>query len=1092
MRRFNHKNGMLLKHVKASFNHHECSSGDEGYVGSYSSSTSDNNRLLMTKLKHSPRVPSDCTGGESRTTMRPFVPTSAHQMTSDIQDHGALLSESHNKTNLNRLLNALQANLNKSAPNTLADPSFPHSNAHERAKGLNAIANDMLAVQGYDLSIYDSLPDGQHFNYANSAVQGSFDEHMRAKVEHEDDDGLEYNDDIANMNEFVDLECSSLEECESTQLNDVKIEIPNLFGHSEERVNSEQDSLDNSVFFKLHDEDKFDIAHNLSLNESMLGSSNSLDNVVDLPAELCCCCHVLNECVCTQYKANEAETKQLMFDLFNRQVELEQLEELAMYGKNWRVILEQRRAKESQERQMAHEDHVDLNAYLNEIQMNVDYYQTDTCDESMVDTLLRFRDNEMAFNLRLNHNAIEHQRQQRRVQQQQRVKRVKSLLYANFDSIPEFVMPSHTSASDEFACKSTNPVNTVHGSEDVNEESEEGGDTLTDHTRPMYADEAMFMGDEANNYFDSTICGDESDNNQNCLHTTSGQVVNNDTTFCVDSQLFTNEYETDEHLMLMNPCEDEYVYNEEHMFYDEQFYDEQSYEDQVYIDSLSDKEVLSLLRKESELYALKMSQASKTGILNRMPCADEPYEQEQEFVDHVDSEEFNQANLDTEEEQVELSDEFAPQLDAQSDLVPVEMVHGEFQMPSSVDMFENVYTHYAEQPNEFQFQLMYDNANPEDFVHVDENTSSDEVLMAPSYEPSITHPSNEFDYEFMPSEEGTSDHQMSLRNSLLRLRQSRRHLERLIEQSKMASNSDSATSCSSASSTTGSFRTGSSMSLYKQHMLTMSKKPCVYILNEGRCMRSDCRFVHDLKTITCKYWLEGECLKGESCEFAHELIQEAKTHGNKHKHGKQQSSNKKVETVKKDFKLDSEEFPALGAAPVQTTVQNVVQLGTEKQGKESSPVTTSKASVDKNVESSQTSPQQQTTKASIANIVKQQQQPQPQPQPAKTIASVLLSNVVSSKSQANVGAPKTLSNIVKTPAVSIVQTEKQSSSLTLNNTNKQQNVSQNNNSTTKGSITVSGSENTTGKGKKNKKSNQKELLKQTASNSRTNSCTRKK
>ena len=51
-----------------------------------------------------------------------------------------------------------------------------------------------------------------------------------------------------------------------------------------------------------------------------------------------------------------------------------------------------------------------------------------------------------------------------------------------------------------------------------------------------------------------------------------------------------------------------------------------------------------------------------------------------------------------------------------------------------------------------------------------------------------------------------------------------------------------------------------------------ARKPCVYMLNEGRCARSDCRFVHDLKSITCKYWLDGECLKGDACEFLHDHI----------------------------------------------------------------------------------------------------------------------------------------------------------------------------------------------------------------------------
>jgi hypothetical protein len=272
-----------------------------------------------------------------------------------------------------------------------------------------------------------------------------------------------------------------------------------------------------------------------------------------------------------------------------------------------------------------------------------------------------------------------------------------------------------------------------------------------------------------------------------------------------------------------------------------------------------------------------------------MQCADEAYEQpEQELFDQVESSSFlpaNQVNLDTEEEQqVELGDEFESQL---GEGVQAELA--EYQMPSGEDMFENVYSNYPHQANEFEFQPMYD--------HVDEITGSDELL---PYElsNSVAQPTTGFDFEFIPNEEEThvtSDYQMSLRNSLLRLRQTRRHLERLIEQSKLASSSDSATTCSSASSTTGSFRTGSTMSLYKQHMLNMSKKPCVYILNEGRCMRSDCRFVHDLKTITCKYWLEGDCIKDENCEFAHEVIHEAK-HGNKHKHGKQQTSSKKADS----------------------------------------------------------------------------------------------------------------------------------------------------------------------------------------------------
>lgn len=46
-------------------------------------------------------------------------------------------------------------------------------------------------------------------------------------------------------------------------------------------------------------------------------------------------------------------------------------------------------------------------------------------------------------------------------------------------------------------------------------------------------------------------------------------------------------------------------------------------------------------------------------------------------------------------------------------------------------------------------------------------------------------------------------------------------------------------------------------------------KPCVFFL-EGNCRRSDCKYSHDLSNITCKYWHEGFCFKGELCPFLHD------------------------------------------------------------------------------------------------------------------------------------------------------------------------------------------------------------------------------
>ncbi|KAI8086036.1 uncharacterized protein BX664DRAFT_386503 [Halteromyces radiatus] len=39
----------------------------------------------------------------------------------------------------------------------------------------------------------------------------------------------------------------------------------------------------------------------------------------------------------------------------------------------------------------------------------------------------------------------------------------------------------------------------------------------------------------------------------------------------------------------------------------------------------------------------------------------------------------------------------------------------------------------------------------------------------------------------------------------------------------------------------------------------------------GECYRKDCWFAHDLEVKPCKFWLQGLCLKGDTCEFAHNL-----------------------------------------------------------------------------------------------------------------------------------------------------------------------------------------------------------------------------
>lgn len=57
-----------------------------------------------------------------------------------------------------------------------------------------------------------------------------------------------------------------------------------------------------------------------------------------------------------------------------------------------------------------------------------------------------------------------------------------------------------------------------------------------------------------------------------------------------------------------------------------------------------------------------------------------------------------------------------------------------------------------------------------------------------------------------------------------------------------------------------------------QQVTSNLPKPCVFFL-EGNCRRSDCKYSHDLSNITCKYWIEGFCFKGELCPFLHSYNQ---------------------------------------------------------------------------------------------------------------------------------------------------------------------------------------------------------------------------
>ena len=77
---------------------------------------------------------------------------------------------------------------------------------------------------------------------------------------------------------------------------------------------------------------------------------------------------------------------------------------------------------EQLQRELSMEDGIDNEAYLNEIEMNVDHFQSAglwvACgqggEDMVIDTLLRFRTNRMAFNLRNYHRSVELEREAER------------------------------------------------------------------------------------------------------------------------------------------------------------------------------------------------------------------------------------------------------------------------------------------------------------------------------------------------------------------------------------------------------------------------------------------------------------------------------------------------------------------------------------------------------------------------------------------------------------------------------------------------------------------------------------------------------
>lgn len=77
---------------------------------------------------------------------------------------------------------------------------------------------------------------------------------------------------------------------------------------------------------------------------------------------------------------------------------------------------------------------------------------------------------------------------------------------------------------------------------------------------------------------------------------------------------------------------------------------------------------------------------------------------------------------------------------------------------------------------------------------------------------------------------------------------------------------------STPSTQTSQKNTQSGVSHQKEELPSFeTHRVCRFYL-QGCCLRSDCKFSHDVGKAICRFWLKGHCLKGEGrCDFLHEI-----------------------------------------------------------------------------------------------------------------------------------------------------------------------------------------------------------------------------
>jgi hypothetical protein len=289
-----------------------------------------------------------------------------------------------------------------------------------------------------------------------------------------------------------------------------------------------------------------------------------------------------------------------------RQAQFER-DEAAMnnWDGRWRQVLEERESQARKHAEWRFEDHVDLDAYLNEIELNVDVYNTE-CESGCVhdslqfdmDQMLRFVSARHACNVRMYHAHVTDQQQ--RLKQRRQVK--PSVFGMNVDLIPEFVP-----VPQQFAYQQLHQQ-LIYGSTEFDyDNSDELGEYYHDEQESNFNNGELLYGD-GDNSIDRTLGYNEADTTvvmMSLNEMNAADADKNGYVYDVDG----GEMPVQDFYGAVTQGEDMVNYDANAVYYDE------DYEDAYYVDGLTEEEALHLLRTESEMYALQMAQAAKLGLL---------------------------------------------------------------------------------------------------------------------------------------------------------------------------------------------------------------------------------------------------------------------------------------------------------------------------------------------------------------------------------------------------------------------------------------------------------------------------------------------